>query len=211
MEHNIGVGLIVGLALASSIYVWNNDEFSKEQKIGLLICVIFPPAQWLGILIILAYNSNKESNSAEKAEERKIAENKVKLDSTISALTELKEKGILTEEEYKTKVDKVEIEKAEQNLKNSSEYKQLKNLFDSEVLTKDEFEIKIQILQNISKKEDIKEINNITKADSEIYLNNTEDIKIVKQKSKTDKVFEFVIYIALAFFIFSVLIEIFSR
>lgn len=140
MEHNIGVGAIVGLVVASSIYVWNNNNFSKEQKTGLLICIVFAPAQWLGILLVLAYNSNRDNNTIERKTEKK-------LDSTISNLIDLKEKGILTEEEYKSKVHKIETEKAEQYLKNSTEYKQLKSLFDSEVLTKDEFENKIQLLQ----------------------------------------------------------------
>lgn len=137
MEHNIGVGVIVGLAFASSIYIWNNEKFNSTQKTILLICIIFPPAQWLGILLVLIYNSNIENNTIERKTEKK-------LDSTISSLTELKDKGILTEEEYNTKVDKIEAEKIEQNLKNSLEYKQLKSLFDDGVLTKEEFDSKIQ-------------------------------------------------------------------
>ena len=62
-------------------------------------------------------------------------------------------KGILTEKEYRTKVEKIETEKTEQNLKNSMEYKQLKSLFDSGILTKEEFENKIQLLQSVSEKE----------------------------------------------------------
>jgi hypothetical protein len=141
MEHNIVVGGIVGLALASSIFVLNSINFSKVQKTGLLICIIFPPAQWLGILLVMAYNSNRDNNTIERKTEKK-------LNSSISNLIELKEKRIITEDEYKTKVEKIENEKSEQFLKNSKEYKQLKSLFDAEVLTKSEFESKIQLLQN---------------------------------------------------------------
>ena len=169
MESNIGVGVIVGLALTSSIYVWNNDKFSSVQKTILLICIIFPPAQWLGILLVSMYNSNTENKTPERKAEKK-------LDSTISNLTELKEKGILTEEEYKTKVDKIEVEKTEQNLKNSLEYKQLKSLFDNGILTKEEFESKIQLLQNVSEKSaDIKEVSEILDSTNNTYTDSTEE------------------------------------
>lgn len=169
MENSIGVGLIVGLTLASSIYVWNNSKFSSVQKTVLLICIIFPPAQWLGILIVSIYNSNVENNTPERKTEKK-------LDSTISNLTELKEKGILTEEEYLTKVEKIDAEKTEQNLKNSVEYKQLKSLFDSGILTKDEFESKVQLLQSISVKEgDTKEIGKISDSENKPNIDSTEE------------------------------------
>lgn len=141
MEHSIGVGAIVGLITASSLYVWNSNEFTKKQKIFLLTAMVFFPVQWIGILVIKYYNNHKYESTPERKTEKK-------LDSTISNLTELKEKGILTDEEYETKVEKIEAEKTEQNLKNSLEYKQLKSLFDSGVLTKDEFENKILLLQN---------------------------------------------------------------
>ncbi|EMY3479029.1 SHOCT domain-containing protein [Flavobacterium psychrophilum] len=141
MEHSIGVGAIVGLVFASSTYVWNSNEFTKEQKIFLLIAMVFAPIQWLGILVIRYYNNHKFENTVERKTEKK-------LDSTISNLAKLKEKGILTEEEYSTKVEKIKVEKTEQNLKNSLEYKQLKSLLDNGVLTKEEFENKIQLLQN---------------------------------------------------------------
>ena len=122
------VGLIVGLIFASSLYIWNNDKFSGLQKTILLICIIFPPAQWIGILFVLAYNNYKVNNSTEKVIERKVEQVKANLDNSISNLKDLKEKGILTDEEYKTKVAKISTEKDEQSLKNSLEYKQLKSL-----------------------------------------------------------------------------------
>ena len=153
MEHNIGVGAIVGLATASSFYIYKSEKFSSVQKTILLICVIFPPAQWLGILIVLAYNNFIENNSVEKIAEIK-NENKINtLNSQVESLKDLKEKGILTNEEYNQKVEKIEAEKAEQDLKNSTEYKQLKSLLDSGVLTKEEFESKIVKINNIINKQ----------------------------------------------------------
>jgi hypothetical protein len=147
MENNIGVGAIIGLALTTSIYVWNNEKFSGVQKTILLICIVFPPAQWLGILVVLAYNNYKLNNSIEKVQERKVEQVKVNLDNSISSLKDLKDKGILTAEEYKTKVAKINAEKDEQSLKNSLEYRQLKSLSDNGILTKEEFESKVKLIE----------------------------------------------------------------
>jgi hypothetical protein len=185
MENNIGVGLIVGLTFTSSVYVWNNEKFSSVQKTILLICIVFPPAQWIGILLVLAYNSNKVNNSIEKITERKVEQVKVNLDNSISNLADLKDKGILTEEEYKTKVAKINAEKEEQSLKNSLEYKQLKNLLDSKILTQEEFDSKIKLIQNISKKEvDVNKINNILNSVNKNYIDSLNDNPIYIRKIK---------------------------
>ena len=146
MEHNIGVGIIVGLITTTSIYIWQSESFTKTQKVILLMCIIFPPLQWIGIFILKYYNKVKLENSPERVAEKKSEAVKIKLDSTIENLKDLKEKGILTDEEYSQKVQKLESEKYEQDLKNSAEYKQLKSLFDSGVLTNEEFDNKIDFL-----------------------------------------------------------------
>ena len=182
MEHSIGVGAIVGLTFASSIYDWNNGRFSITQKTLLLICIIFPPAQWLGILIVSIYNSNVENNTPERKTEKK-------LDSTISNLTELKNKGILTEEEYKTKVDKIETEKEEQNLKNSLEYRQLKSLFEGGILTTEEFDSKVYLLTKVSEKEvDTKEISKILDSVNKTYIESTEE-KVEEKKQNLTSIY----------------------
>ena len=101
MEHSIGTGLIVGIVTASSLYVWNSESFTKPQKTALLICAIFPPAQWVGIIIMLLYNNYIESNSVEKVTERKVKQNTNTLNSQIENLKDLKEKGILTDKQLK--------------------------------------------------------------------------------------------------------------
>lgn len=146
MEHNIGIGVIIGLLTASSIYVWQSKNFTKTQKTILLICIVFAPLQWLGIIVFSIYNKIQLENTPERIAEKKTEEVKSKLNSTIENLKDLKQKGILSEEEFNTKVDKIEAEKSEQNLKNSTEYKQLKNLLDSGILTKEEFENKSSML-----------------------------------------------------------------
>lgn len=145
MEHSIGVGAIVGLAVATSIYVWQHEYFSKAEKTVLLLCVIIPPIQWLGILGIHIYYNYKAKNIKTKVVERNIKE---KADSSINTLTELNKKGILTDEEYKEKIEKVENEKTKQDVVNSTEYMQLKNLLNLGVLTKDEFQTKIEFLNS---------------------------------------------------------------
>lgn len=71
----------------------------------------FCSLQWLGILIFSTYNKMKLENTPEKIIEKKTEEVKLKLDTTIENLKDLKQKGILTEEEYKQKVEKLEAEK----------------------------------------------------------------------------------------------------
>jgi hypothetical protein len=45
MDNNIGVALIIGLTIGTSIFVYDSEKFNKIQKIFLLICLIFPPLQ----------------------------------------------------------------------------------------------------------------------------------------------------------------------
>ncbi len=159
---NIGVGVIVGLVVASCLFIYNNESFTNSQKTVLLILLVFPPAQWLGIIIVLIYNSIQADNSTEKVSERKVEEDKTKIDTTINDLNDLKEKGILTETEYKEKVAKIKKEQTQQNIENSLEYKQLKGLLNSGILTKEEFESKVKLLTSIIDEEKIiRKVNKI--------------------------------------------------
>lgn len=176
MDNEIAVGAVVGLITASSLYVWNSDEFTKEQKTFLLIAMVFAPVQWVGILVIKYYNNYRKNNSLEKVTERKVSQVKSSLDNSISNLRELKNKGIITENEYKNKVQKIEEAKTEQNLKNSLEYSQLKSLLDNGVLTKDEFDSKVYLLTKVSGKEvDTREINKIIKSVNNTYIDSTKE------------------------------------
>lgn len=144
MDNNPLVGVLVGLVTASSIYVWKSDEFNKTQKTLLLICLLFPPLQWVMILVAKYYNNLAYKKSKEYTHyttERKI-------DSSRSTLKELKDGGIITEEEYKEKVEKINKQKTELNILNSREYTQLKSLFESNILTKEEFENKVNMLKS---------------------------------------------------------------
>lgn len=151
MEHDTGVGLIVGIAIGTSLYVWNSDNFTKPQKTSLLFCLLFPPLQWLGILAILIYNHYKISKSLENATKSRVGKVKTSLENSTSNLENLKNKGLLTEEEYKKKIDKIETKIEQENLNNSIEYKQLKSLYENGILTSEEFEEKITKLKSYLK------------------------------------------------------------
>lgn len=147
-------------------------------------------------------------------QEREIIETKTKLDSTIDNLKDLKQKGILTEEEYLQKVGKLEAEKTEQDLKNSTEYKQLKSLLDSGVLTKDEFESKVKLLNSSKNEINIQEIDKILKSANSEYFNNIslEVEKNTNQEETTDSnifynVTKLILIIALSVMVISALIS----
>lgn len=147
MSNRVWVGIFVGLIFSSTMYVIQSESFTRTQKIFLLIAAICFPIQWIGILVCLIYNNYKDNNTVEKISEKKIEQKVIGLDTQIENLKDLKEKGILTEDEFNQKVSKIEQEKSEENLKNSQEYKQLKSLLDSGILTKDEFESKTKLIK----------------------------------------------------------------
>ncbi|MAX51550.1 MAG: hypothetical protein CMH22_06180 [Methylophaga sp.] len=100
MDKSIGVGLIVGGVIASSLYVYQSDKFTKAQKAFLLICIIFPPLQWISILILLGINNYRIQNSPEVLKEKQVIKEANSFDDRIKLLKELKDKELLTEEEY---------------------------------------------------------------------------------------------------------------
>ena len=67
--------------------------------------------------------------------------------SKLDSLINLKEKGILSEDEYNEKTKIVNQEIKEKRLKETEEYKQLESLLNSQLLTREEFENKVNILK----------------------------------------------------------------
>jgi uncharacterized membrane protein YhaH (DUF805 family) len=171
MDNEIIIGLLVGLTFATSVYIWNSEKFNRIQKIILLFFVVFPPIQWLGILLILLFNSFVSFNSSSDVGIRGA-------NNSIENLRYLKNKGILTEKEFELKVEKIEFEKIELKVKKSSEYKSLKSLLDSGFISKDEFEIKLKLLKNIqnydSKKNNI-DYDNIKPKKTKSLVDNLEN------------------------------------
>ncbi|MBK0370712.1 SHOCT domain-containing protein [Flavobacterium agrisoli] len=157
MDSNPLVAIIVGLVTASSIYVWKSDEFNKTQKTFILFCIIFPPLQWIMILLAKYYNNLAYKKSKEFKKEVLHYTEEKKIDNSKTTLQELKDSGIITEEEYKTKIEKIDIQKTELAILNSKEYIQLKSLLDSNILTKEEFKSKVEILRHSNIKSEILE------------------------------------------------------
>lgn len=145
MESNIGVAVIIGLLITSSLYVWNSDLFSKNQKIFLLLLILFPPAHWIALIIVYLYNKsavNEELKSQTKYSESKI----LKTETLEQNLNSLKQTGIINDDEFDIKLKEIKNQQIE--IENSDEYRQLTNLFKSGILTKEEFDTKKILLKN---------------------------------------------------------------
>lgn len=145
MESNIGVAVIIGLLITSSLYVWNSDLFSKNQKIFLLLLILFPPAHWIALIIVYLYNKstvNDQLQSQTKYSESKI----LKTETLEQNLNSLKKTGIINDDEFDIKLKEIKNQQIE--IENSDEYRQLTNLFKSGIFTKEEFDAKKILLKN---------------------------------------------------------------
>ena len=155
MVNNIGTGAIVALTLTSSVYIWNHKIFNSLQKGILLLLFIFPPAQWLGIIIVLIYHREKEKKSPNRLHDINLRDQKIKLNSLKSDLEKLRDQGILSETNYIEKINRLKKEVRSKQIENTSEYKQLQNLRSSGILTEVEF---LEMLKKIKTKNAIDEI-----------------------------------------------------
>ena len=138
--------MILGIIINLILSLWVIPEYlGKKREIGfawsLVACLFLTPL--IGVIITLVSPKLEEY----KKETIAIKKEQSKTDDSLQNLSNLKQKGILTDEEYNQKVNKINAEKDEQELKNSIEYKQLKSLLDSNILTKDEFESKTKLLK----------------------------------------------------------------
>lgn len=139
MDKNIGIGILVGLTFTSTIFILNSSYFTKNQKTFLGILFLFPPGQWiLGIIIGLWNKQNNTINGVSMSSLKK----------QISQLESLKNQGLLTEDEFEIKTNKIYEKKLTELFENSKEYKNLKNLRDNNILTEQEFENKYVELFN---------------------------------------------------------------
>lgn len=148
MDKDIGVGIIVGLTVASTLFVYNRDFFTKSQKVYLYFCIIFPPLQWVSIIVISFYNAYQVTISPEFIEKEKRQNEKENVVKQLKNLKDLRSKEILTREEFNEKVIAVKRSNVERELMASEEYKKLKELLDNDILSQTEFENKVEILKN---------------------------------------------------------------
>lgn len=147
MDKDIGVGIIVGLTVASTLFVYNRDFFTKSQKVYLYFCIIFPPLQWVSIIVISFYNAYQVTISPEFIENEKRQNEKENIVKQLKNLKDLRSKEILTREEFNEKVRAIKSSYEEREIKSTVDYKKLKELFDNGVLTETEFEDKVEILK----------------------------------------------------------------
>ena len=151
MEKSIGIGLIVGLTTASTIFIYKSVIFTRFQKVILLICILFPPLQWLLTLIILLINHYRSKNLPENIRKQKIQGDININESKLSTLQDLYDKGLLTDSEYIEKTSILQKAKFNLELEKSDDYIKLKSLLDEKLLTQDEFNDKAQALNEIEK------------------------------------------------------------
>jgi hypothetical protein len=113
----------------------------KEILIGSIIGLFFG--------IIFAINDYFKERGTKKEREHKKKESiqKEVFSRKEQTLTQLKDKGILTEQEYEEKLKKLVEDNLEKSLEDYNEYKQLKYLYNDGILTKDEFESKVEFLK----------------------------------------------------------------
>lgn len=141
MTKEILAGCLVGLTFTIIIYVYNSKKLYRYQKVILYVSSVFPPAQWVMLIVFLVFNEGLRKNSKEYKED---AETKLKYKN----LKDLHDVGILTEEEYKSKTEVLDIDLLDKYTKQTDEYIKLKSLHESGLLTQQEFDKKIQILKD---------------------------------------------------------------
>lgn len=92
-----------------------------------------------GLLIYSGVKKPKKQNRLNKENDN--------INDKINSLKELRDKEILTEEEYNEKIKNLENLKSDEEVKLSEDYKKLKSLFNDGILNKQEFESKVEILK----------------------------------------------------------------
>lgn len=132
---------------------------STSGKLGQLFPVFLVSGIYLLLLskgLIINNEPKYYLNILTKKNDSTLANNYKNNDElSIESLKQLKNKGILTDEEYRLKKQQIKKNSKNKALLNSPEYKQLKNLYENNILTKIEFEDKIELL-----KSDFNSINN---------------------------------------------------
>ncbi|NGZ90404.1 SHOCT domain-containing protein [Psychroflexus maritimus] len=156
----------VGIALNIILSLWIIPTYlGKKRKIGftwsLVACVFLTPI--LGVIITLLSPKLPEykKESIRKRKELKSINNRFKeellnYENKLDDLKDLKDKGILTQDEFNQKSAKLKADKTKKEVEQTAEYKKLKDLYDDGILTKEEFESKTK---NLFQK--FKNINNI--------------------------------------------------
>lgn len=151
MEINIVIGLLTGAVIGTTFYVYNSPIFTKQQKIIIFICIIFPPLHWLLIGVFAFYNKKKRAYQNTGISQKEVEKHQVKVNSAMSNLSDLKNAGILNAGEYNQKVEQLEVENSQMQLLKSPQYIQLQSLHKQGILSDVELQDKIEKLKSIER------------------------------------------------------------
>jgi hypothetical protein len=136
------IGLVVGFFATITMF----HMFFEETGAG-LYGALSGYAVIMAICIWLVYSGAKDNSKTKVPNRNNKNVTNPNYDKS-STLKELKDKGILTEQEYEVKIKKLIEDDLEKSLEDYNEYKQLKSLYNDGILTKDEFENKVEFLKN---------------------------------------------------------------
>lgn len=153
-EFKIIFGVIL---IAVSLYTFGTtyEQYRGEEMYGALTVFILLIVIGGGLIYSTQHKEIHEERRKEKAyqnEQSVINEVSQKEQNLIN----LRDKGILSEEEYNSKILKIRKDRAKTELEKTKEYQQLLQLYNSEVLTKEEFDTKVNLLvkkQNLEQQE----------------------------------------------------------
>lgn len=106
--------------------------------IGLLIGIVFA---------VSSYLKNRKTKQQIEIEKKTISQQD-SFNVKKEALEQLKEKGILTEQEYEDKMKILAEDNICKSLETYDEYKQLKAFYEDGILTKEELESKVELLKD---------------------------------------------------------------
>ena len=127
---------------------------------------------------------------------------------SLENLKELKEKGLLSEEEYTSKINQIKEILNQNRVFETVEYKQLKDLFDNGILTKVEFEHKIELLKKDNRIDN--EALNVEEFKNEmidtLVTVNSNYFENINKKITPSKKLDFNIIIILSVFLISILV-----
>lgn len=150
-DLKIIIGLVlIGLSLFTFVNTY--DQYKGEELYGALTIFILLIVVGAALIYSTQHNKIQKEKQKERAylKERAIIN---EISEKEENLKNLRDKGILSEEEFNSKLSKIRQDRAKTELEKTEEYQLLKKLYKSEVLTKEEFDIKVDLL---IKKQDLK-------------------------------------------------------
>lgn len=132
--------------------------------------------------------------------------NKIKLDKEINSnrrLKILKEKGIITDSEYHSKLEKTNSTYNLGRLKKSSDYKNLEKLYKSGILTKQEFDSKVKTLMELNSKQYPSKIstNEEQFTLNDLFFGESKNAEILNQRKTIVIIISVILFIIYLYFI----------